>query len=65
MTGESPNFPNLMLVGETPGKTESETYIPFSRQVGKELMQTHALVRWTREDIYITSAVRSRPYHTV
>lgn len=51
-----------MLVGEAPGKTEIDTHIPFSGQAGKELMQALSSTGLTREDVYITSAVRSRPY---
>ena len=51
-----------MIVGEAPGRTEIENFIPFSGQAGKELMASLALVGLTREEVYITSAVRSRPY---
>lgn len=65
VAGQGPLHPKLMLVGEAPGKTEIDNHIPFSGQAGKELMQTLALAGLTREDVYITSAVRSRPYRTV
>ncbi|MDT2836165.1 uracil-DNA glycosylase [Enterococcus durans] len=65
VAGQGPLFPKLMLVGEAPGKTEIENHIPFSGQAGKELMQALSLAGLTREDVYITSAVRSRPYRTV
>lgn len=65
VAGQGPTFPRLMLVGEAPGKTEIESHIPFSGQAGKELMQALSLAGLTREDVYITSAVRSRPYRTV
>ena len=51
-----------MLVGEAPGKTEIDTHVPFSGQAGKELMQALSSTGLTREEVYITSAVRSRPY---
>ncbi|MBR8695358.1 uracil-DNA glycosylase [Enterococcus faecalis] len=62
VAGQGPLHPKLMLVGEAPGKTEIDTHIPFSGQAGKELMQALSSTGLTREDVYITSAVRSRPY---
>src|SRR5690606_575269 len=44
------------------GENELETGIPFTGRAGKELMQSLASVGLSREDVYITSAVRSRPY---
>ncbi|TWT02274.1 uracil-DNA glycosylase [Planomicrobium sp. CPCC 101079] len=60
--GEGPNNPALMLVGEAPGENEVETGIPFTGRAGKELMASLASIGLSREDVYITSAVRSRPY---
>ena len=60
--GSGPQKPALMLVGEAPGENEVETGIPFTGRAGKELMQSLASVGLSREDVYITSAVRSRPY---
>lgn len=65
VAGQGPLHPELMLIGEAPGKTEVENHIPFSGQAGKELMASLALAGLSREDVYITSAVRSRPYRTV
>ena len=60
--GEGPRNPALMLVGEAPGENEIQTGIPFTGRAGKELMASLASVGLSREDVYITSAVRSRPY---
>lgn len=60
--GSGPEMPALMLVGEAPGENEVETGIPFTGRAGKELMASLASVGLAREDVYITSAVRSRPY---
>ncbi|PSL40510.1 DNA polymerase [Planomicrobium soli] len=60
--GEGPRNPALMLVGEAPGENEVETGIPFTGRAGKELMASLASIGLSREDVYITSAVRSRPY---
>lgn len=60
--GEGPQKPELMLIGEAPGEFEIVDGIPFIGRAGKELMQSLASIGLSREDVYITSAVRSRPY---
>jgi uracil-DNA glycosylase family 4 len=60
--GSGPDKPKFMLVGEAPGETEIGNGIPFSGRAGKELMSFLERVGVTREEVYITSAVRSRPY---
>lgn len=60
--GEGPENPDLMLIGEAPGEFEAIEGIPFVGRAGKELMKSLASIGLTREDVYITSAVRSRPY---
>ncbi len=60
--GTGPKFPKIMLVGEAPGETEIHNGIPFSGRAGQKLMEFLAGLRLTREDVYITSTVRSRPY---
>lgn len=60
--GQGPETPELMLVGEAPGEFELVDGIPFIGRAGKELMKSLASIGLRREDVYITSAVRSRPY---
>ncbi|MEH6944152.1 uracil-DNA glycosylase [Bacillus sp. JJ722] len=60
--GSGPDKPRLMLVGEAPGETEIGNGIPFSGRAGQKLLEFLEGVGLTREDVYITSAVRSRPY---
>lgn len=60
--GEGPQRPSLLLIGEAPGEFELVDGIPFVGRAGKELMQSLASIGLTREDVYMTSAVRSRPY---
>ncbi|RVU71619.1 MULTISPECIES: uracil-DNA glycosylase [Lactobacillus] len=60
--GAGPIHPALMIVGEAPGREEIESHIPFHGDSGKELMKSLASIGLKREDVYITSAVRSRPY---
>lgn len=60
--GSGPEHPAIMLVGEAPGENELETGVPFTGRAGKELMASLESIGLAREDVYITSAVRSRPY---
>lgn len=60
--GDGPEKPEIMLIGEAPGEFELIDGIPFIGRAGKELMKSLATIGLTREDVYITSAVRSRPY---
>jgi uracil-DNA glycosylase len=60
--GSGPQSPALMLVGEAPGETEIHNGIPFSGRAGKELMKFLEKLSLSREEVYITAAVRSRPY---
>ncbi|MBO1305046.1 uracil-DNA glycosylase [Enterococcus sp. 669A] len=65
VAGQGPRQPKLMLLGEAPGRNEVENHIPFSGAAGKELIRAMASVGLTRENTYITSAVRSRPFKVV
>ena len=60
--GAGPAHPKLMIIGEAPGREEIESLIPFHGASGKELMKSLASIGLKRKDVYITSAVRSRPY---
>lgn len=60
--GSGPEYAKVMLVGEAPGETEIGNGIPFSGRAGNELMKFLEIAGVTREEVYITSAVRSRPY---
>lgn len=62
LEGAGPLHPHLMIVGEAPGREEIESHIPFHGASGKELMRFLNLAGYKREDVYITSVVRSRPY---
>lgn len=54
--------PKLLLIGEAPGENEIETGIPFIGRAGNELMKSLNSIGLERENVYITSPVRSRPY---
>jgi uracil-DNA glycosylase family 4 len=60
--GKGPQKPELMLIGEAPGENEIVDGIPFIGRAGKELMKSLESIGLSREDVYISSAVRSRPY---
>ncbi|WP_026688552.1 uracil-DNA glycosylase [Alteribacter aurantiacus] len=60
--GGGPKHPQMMLVGEAPGETEIHNGVPFTGRAGKELMAFIDRLGLTRDQVYITSAVRSRPY---
>lgn len=60
--GTGPEEPVLLLIGEAPGEFELVDGIPFIGRAGTELMKSLSSIGLTREDVYMTSAVRSRPY---
>ena len=62
VAGMGPMHPRVMLLGEAPGRQEAKTGVPFDGSSGKELMKMLALAGLTRDDVYITSVVRSRPF---
>ncbi len=53
---------DIMLVGEAPGGNEIVQGRPFCGQAGKVLDEYLQIAGITRDDLYMTSAVRSRPY---
>lgn len=63
--GRGPEHAAVMLVGEAPGENEIYEDMPFIGRAGKMLMEFLNYAGFTREDVYITSAVRSRPYKIV
>ncbi|MBN6189368.1 uracil-DNA glycosylase [Aneurinibacillus sp. BA2021] len=60
--GKGAENPVFMLVGEAPGATEIERGEPFTGRAGAVLDEFLAYLGVRREEIFITSAVRSRPY---
>lgn len=62
LAGKGPENAIAMLVGEAPGRTELVTKVPFSGQAGKELDAELDKANLSRNALYITSAVRSRPF---
>lgn len=60
--GQGKRQPDIMLVGEAPGRHEEKVNIPFSGASGQELMKFVNSIGYTRDTVYITSVVRQRPY---
>lgn len=61
--GKGSSTPKIMLIGEAPGRNEVERGEPFIGRAGDKLDDFLTLAGLSREEIYITSVVRSRPYH--
>jgi len=60
--GKGPKKPTLMLIGEAPGENEAIQGVPFIGRAGEELNKSLTSIGLSRDDVYMTSAVRSRPY---
>ena len=60
--GLGPRHPELMLIGEAPGRHEEQVNIPFSGASGQELMKLVESIGYSRQTVYITSVIRQRPY---
>ncbi len=54
--------PRILLLGEAPGDKEVKIGRPFMGPSGKELDRWLESLGLTREDIYITGVVNSRPF---
>lgn len=66
LTGQGSFTPKFMVIGEAPGEVEAlQTGIPFSGRAGKEFEKMLHYLEVTREEIYLTSPFRSRPYKVV
>ncbi len=48
----------LMIVGEQPGEQEDQSSVPFIGPAGKVLMQALEVAGITRDDVYMTNAVK-------
>lgn len=60
--GKGPKNPRIMIIGEAPGRNEVIQGEPFIGRAGDKLSEFMEYVGLAREDLYITSVVRSRPY---
>ena len=62
--GEGPKHAKLMLIGEAPGEQETLQGRPFVGKAGQNLDHFLALAGFSREEIYISNAVKLRPTKT-
>lgn len=62
--GEGPKHALLMLIGEAPGEQETLQGRPFVGKAGQNLDHFLALAGLSREEIYISNAVKLRPTKT-
>lgn len=60
--GEGCAHARIMLVGEAPGAEETKLSRPFVGRAGRNLDEFLSALRLSRGDIYITNAVKFRPY---
>ncbi|WP_295746356.1 uracil-DNA glycosylase [uncultured Limosilactobacillus sp.] len=60
--GSGPQRPLIALVGEAPGRQEVKDGRPFVGSSGQELTKMMKLAGLSRDEVYITSVVRSRPF---
>lgn len=60
--GSGPQRPLIAIVGEAPGRQEVKNGRPFVGSSGQELTKMMKLAGLSREEVYITSVVRSRPF---
>jgi DNA polymerase len=59
--GEGNPSPKLLLVGEAPGEQEALEGRPFVGKAGLQLNSFIEMLDFSREEIYITNAVKFRP----
>ncbi|MHA1575862.1 MAG: uracil-DNA glycosylase [Candidatus Thorarchaeota archaeon] len=59
--GEGPVDAKVMFIGEAPGAKEDETGRPFVGRSGKILIELIEGIGLSRDDIFITSILKSRP----
>ncbi|QQK81642.1 uracil-DNA glycosylase [Salicibibacter cibi] len=62
LTGAGNEVADIMFIGEAPGEKEAETGEPFCGRSGNVLDSYLTALGLARKDVYITSAVRSRPF---
>lgn len=61
MFGEGDPDARVMIIGEAPGRHEDETGRPFAGAAGVVLDDVLGKAGFTREEVFITAAVKCRP----
>ena len=59
--GEGNPRANLVIIGEAPGAEEDRTGRPFAGRAGQLLTKILAAIRFSRQEVYITNILKSRP----
>jgi DNA polymerase len=59
--GEGPEDADIMFIGEAPGWHEDQQGRPFVGPAGQYLEQLLALINLSREQVYITNVIKTRP----
>ena len=59
--GQGPENARIMLIGEAPGGQEEKAGMPFVGKAGKNLSEFLSALNLSRDDVYITNAVKIRP----
>ena len=62
LDGQGPLNPRFMLIGEAPGETELLSNHPFTGRAGKELDKFLDKIGVNRNEAYISSVFKSRPW---
>lgn len=62
LLGRGVRFAKIMFIGEAPGAHEVLEGKPFVGQAGQEMNAYLERLKLTRDQVYITSSMRSRPY---
>jgi len=59
--GEGSHNPNIIFVGEAPGRNEAKTGKPFCGAAGKILDELLDSINLDRKEVYVTNIVKDRP----
>lgn len=59
--GEGSHDPNIIFIGEAPGRNEAKTGRPFCGAAGKILDELLESINLNRKEVYVTNIVKDRP----
>lgn len=62
MPGTGPATARIVFVGEAPGRQEDLRGVPFVGRAGRVFDELLASIGLSRDDVYITNLVKSRPF---
>lgn len=58
---DGPSPCEVMLIGEAPGETDNQTFVPFCGKAGDKLNKALNDAGKARRSVYVTNAVKCRP----